>query len=211
MTPFAAQFISKLSQYDWSDLDEAHRNLESLLDTLRANRQWLVSEFRGHSLEQRLSTAFFSREPSTHFKWLVFRDPFLRFEVWVHEYKCKELLRPGYAVVPHNHVNQFSSLILSGGFTHISYEVDRESHDQTSFYDMRVSHESSFSRDMIYTLSSNRIHSLDHIQEGTTTLVVSSRSVKPFSEEFNFKNKKIIRHYPLSARVQDAYPFLDRI
>ena len=171
-------------------------------------RDLLRDEFRSHSPAQRNSTALSSREPSTHFKWLIFRDPLFRFEVWLHEYKNKELLRPGYAVVPHNHVYHFSSLILSGGFKHVSYAVSRSGDDEAT---LRVADERSFSRSMIYTLTCDEVHSLDDIQEGTTTLIVNSASKKAFSEEFNLKTGRVVKHYPLPVRVKESYPFLDHI
>jgi hypothetical protein len=73
------------------------------------------------------------------------------------------------------------------------------------------SRNTSFSKNMIYTLTSDKVHSLSDIQEGTTTLVVNSASTKPFSEEFNSKTRQIIRHYPLTVRVKKSYPFLDQI
>jgi predicted metal-dependent enzyme (double-stranded beta helix superfamily) len=210
MTAFFAQFIAKLTDRDWSDVTETHRFLETLLHDINANRELLRDEFRSHSAVQRACTALSSREPSTHFKWLIFRDPLSRFEVWLHEYKNKELLRPGYAVVPHNHVYHLSSLILSGGFRHISYRVTRNV-DEEFFQDIRVTDERLFSRDTVYTLTSDAVHSLDDIQDGTTTLVINSASTKPFSEEFNLKSGKIVKHYPLPVRVKDSYPFLDQI
>jgi hypothetical protein len=211
MTTFVEKFLVPLIERDWSCLTDSHRFLESLLENLNARRDWLRDEFKSHSCRERFSKALASREPSTHFKWLMFRDSNFRFEVWLHEYKSKELLKPGYAVVPHNHVYQFSSLILSGGFKHISYEVCRSREAESTFDALRVSGERVVSKNMIYTLTADHIHSLSEIQEGTTTLVVNSASLKPFSEEFNLEDRRIIKHYPLPVRIRESYPFLDRI
>ena len=211
MTRFFEQIVSKLSEHTWSNLTESHSLIESLLEKLKSERDLLRDEFKAHSPIERLSTALASREPTTHFKWLIFRDPGFRFEVWLHEYKSKELLRPGYAVVPHNHVYQFSSLILTGGFRHIAYKVSRSSQDETSFDDIRVSAETSLNRNMIYTLTSDEVHSLAEIQEGTITLVINSASNRTFSEEFNMQSRRVIKHYPLPVRVKTSYPFLDQI
>jgi len=209
MTAFFSKFITKLSEHEWTDLTKSHQFIESLLHNINTDRDLLRSELRSHSQGERVSLALSSREPSTHFKWLIFRDPLLRFEVWLHEYKNKELLRPGYAVVPHNHVYDFSSLILSGGFKHISYIVSKNSNE--TIKEIRVADETSFCRNMIYTLTAEAVHSLDDIQEGTTTLVVNSASTKMFSEEFNLKTGMVIRHFPLPVRAKESYPFLDYI
>jgi len=208
---FREKIINPLEDFDWTDLTVAHRAIEGLLHELKNNRHWLREEFLNHSPAERFETAMSSREPTTHFKWLIFRDPRCLFEAWIHEYKGAELLRPGYAIVPHNHVYDFTSLILNGGFKHISYSISRDQVDPGLVNDCRVSDEFSITKDQVYTLGSDQIHSLTEIQPQTTTMVINSRSRKPFSEEFNLITRRIVRHYPLPSRVAESYPFIDYI
>jgi predicted metal-dependent enzyme (double-stranded beta helix superfamily) len=116
-----------------------------------------------------------SHETSTHYKWLIHRDVSRRFTLWVHDYKPAELRQPGYAEVPHNHRYDLCSIILSGGYTSVLYDVS------DGVVPLK---RDSFAAGDVLSLSHHDVHSLTDVSEGTLTLFVEGPTVRNFSSAF---------------------------
>lgn len=211
MTPFFKTLIRSLNQIGWGDLPEAHRRVEELLRDINSNRELLRQEFASHTPQRRQRISRYSTEPSTHYKWFVYKQPEIGYEVWVHEYKLKEYRKPGYAQVPHNHRYWFSSLILGGGFKHRFYDIERGTKEESSFTDINIVGEHFYDKGNVYTLNPDTIHSITDIADPTTTFIISSKAVKQFSEEFDVSTRRIVRHNPFSTRTETGYPFIDQV
>ncbi|HEX8566006.1 MAG TPA: hypothetical protein VF648_10085 [Pyrinomonadaceae bacterium] len=209
MTQILKQIIDSLDSQNWSDLPATFSKINDLLTHINSNRNLLYEELASESFAERVSIAKKSKEVSTHFKWCIHKEERLGYNVWIHEYKDKQSRRLGYAEVLHNHRYWFSSLILSGGFEHYRYNVERI--DDFSFKQISVTEVINYSKGDIYTIDSDVVHTLKNIKDSTLTLVIGSKGIKPYSEEFVPSTKKINRHYPFLSRIEKEYPFLKKI
>jgi hypothetical protein len=193
--------ITSLDSIDWCERNIAHQEVEHLLFGVKAN-------FIQFQLEiDNLSEVFIhnlgknSVETPTHYKWLFYENEKSDYKIWFHQYKSAINKNAGYAVVPHNHRYWFSSFILSGGFTSLTYQVNRLNED--TIENNTLVGEWHLNEGEIYTLSSDTVHSLDDIQKSTWTLIIQSKQVKTFSESFSLETKKIYRHYAFESRIDE--------
>lgn len=197
MSSCVEDLIESLNRLDWSAC-ETQAEVAHLLKGVR--RGWTnVKNFCGARLE---GFAHLGAERTTHYKWYLHREPAHGYRIWLHEYKPQLERRPGYAIIPHNHLYWFASFIISGGFTHRIYSVRRCIEDESRLAEIRVAGDTAFRQGAVYTVDIPTIHSLENLAEGTLTLVVQSRDLLTYSESFDAEKQIIRKHYPFSERAK---------
>ena len=205
MKPFLRQFVESLRSINWSNVSIAHSNIERLLKDVYRDKESLYKEIESHDLREREYRGKKSYNLPTHLKWYLHRDLNKQFEIWIHEYKPEALRGRGYANVPHNHRYWFTSLLLRGSFTHKIYEVEGKQSDLLSFGSMQMIGHWPMSQGDVYTLDSDKIHSLTQIDDTTLTLIVSSRQIREYSEEFVPATREIRRHDTIENIASHRY------
>lgn len=207
MTESFADYLASLNTLDWSELSSTYTSVDKLLRHLDSQRHLLIKYLEMTDHKELIRRIDLSHELTTHYKWFIHKDISARYSVWIHEYKNKALRRLGYAGVLHDHRYWFSSLVLCGGFTHTFYSLNK-SLDASSFDERWVGDEKRFIRGNVYTMNPDMIHSIEEIEDPTITLVIRSKAIKPYSNEYDLNSKSIVHHYPLPTRAAGGYPFL---
>lgn len=138
-----------------------------------------------------------SVEKTTHYKWFLGGGPGKGFELWLHEYKPRNLRRTGHATVAHNHRFWLTSLILSGGFTDTRYA--RISGDVEPLIEPIAQRSMDPGSTMV--IDPEEIHSLTALQDRTISLVVQSRPVRSYSEVF--EDGEVRRYFDLEAKLAE--------
>jgi hypothetical protein len=145
-----------------------------------------------------------SRETTTHFKWLLACDRARGSKVWLHEFKPPCERRPGYASTVHNHRYPFAAVALSGGYTNKRYRV---AYEQRSLrvISCDLVHSDELLAGSAYTMQPDEYHSVDDIEDGTTTLVLEHAAVAAvsYSLELEQRGDRMTKHVPLEVRVKD--------
>ena len=183
-----AEFLRSL---DWRDRSAAHENAAAYLTDLAPES--VLSDLRGDLERIDLSR---SVEKTTHYKWLLAAPPNEGFELWLHEYKPRELRRTGHATVPHNHRFWLTSLILRGGFTDTRYV--RAPGEPAGAAIEPVGNRSLRPGETM-VIDPDEIHSLSGLEDGTLSLVVQSEPVRSYSEVF--EDGQVRRYSDLEARL----------
>ena len=138
-----------------------------------------------------------SVEKTTHYKWFLGGGTNREFELWLHEYKPRELRRTGHATVPHNHRFWLTSLILRGGFADTRYarcEPEGE-------LPIEPIAERSLETGDTMVIDPEEIHSLSELRNGTISMVVQSKSIRSYSEVF--EDGGVRRYSDLEAKLAE--------
>ncbi len=190
-----------------TDYLESHVNNQNnddiveILDDLYHNRLEFEKLLQSVLKKPANKVHLYSHETATHYKWHIYTNQQQSYRLWLHEYKKKDLVRFGYATVPHNHRYSFASLILRGGFKHELYQIERIPNNHHTFKNLSLLETSDFELGKIYTIDSNQVHSLSNIQDDTLTFIVERQSTRDYSEEFDLKNKQITRHFSFEWKI----------
>jgi predicted metal-dependent enzyme (double-stranded beta helix superfamily) len=203
--------ISSLDKLNWDSAFETHKIVNHLLESLNQSRVSFKSSLVSLPSSKLEIIASNSVETSTYFKWGLHKDEHRRYVIWLHEYKSATRRQAGYANTAHNHRYWFTSLILCGGFTHISYDVKRSKSDNEQVQRIFETRRVFFPIGTIYTVNPEDIHSLDELVDPTLTLIVQSKAIKAYSEAFSLTDNKITLHHSFEARTQKFSEIVDLI
>ena len=203
--------IASMEKLSICDIDEAQARLFQLISGVNNVLQDIHCLLEKQSTEKWNITARLSFETSTHFKWRIYETNNKVFQLFLHEYKQKDLMRPGYAITPHNHRYWFASRIINGGFNHIKYSISEKEKDSFNPECVSISENRLFSRDDAYQLKVGEIHSLNNIDEKTITLVVQSHPIREYSEEYRLDSGRVIKHIPTSSRQEKLLSLLKSV
>lgn len=169
--------IEKLSVIDWDDRQWRKQAIDILLGSDH-NLMGAVSNYvKSWDGETRTARLNGSHETSTHYKWLIHRDADLRFTLWLHDYKSRSRRKAGYAQVPHNHRYDLCSIILSGGYESILYDVSG---------DISEINREALSPGGILSLGYDDVHALESIRDNTKSLFVEGPTMRNYSTAFPF-------------------------
>jgi hypothetical protein len=197
---YTGEIIAFLDSLQWINLNETFEEIADRLRKINNERQFIRKEFESlddNEMSRRISL---SHETSTHYKWFVHKNNSLGYSIWIHEYKTQSARRFGYAEVPHNHRYWFSSLILRGGFENQLFAVTPSAPVET-FQDLQLIQTDHHEKGSVYIVNPDTIHSINHLQDPTWTLLIRSRGVRLFSDAFDPNTKSVTHHYPFSSRV----------
>lgn len=141
-----------------------------------------------------------SRETSTHYKWFIFETMDGSYQLFLHEYKSKQLMRPGYALTAHNHRYWFTSKVLRGGFRHLKYLIPEVENNHFSPKQVAILEDIVLTAGDVYQVLLGEVHSLKEIEENTLTLVLQSKAERDSSEEFVLDEGTLVSHIPIQKR-----------
>jgi hypothetical protein len=187
-----ASLRKELNTLDWSSRNTAHAAAAETFAIVGPDH--LMAAF-GTSLPSSVDVNK-SVEKTSHYKWFLGGPPDESFELWLHEYKPRDLRREGHATVAHNHRFWLSSLLLRGGFTDSRYRRDESSPSLLK----RIGSRRLAPGDAM-VIDADEIHSLSDLEDGTITLVVQSAPVRSYSEVFENGSMKV--YFDLEARLTE--------
>jgi predicted metal-dependent enzyme (double-stranded beta helix superfamily) len=193
------RLMEGLERVDWTGYDW-RKEVSDLLEDPLALRAEIVGLMSGWNRDERRSKIYGCHETSTHYKWLIYRNPDAGFTVWAHGYKSANQRRPGYAEIPHNHRYDLCSILLQGGYTSVSYEYD-------SSEGLTATSRGHFGPGDVLSLTHEEIHSLEQIVDGTQSLFIEGPTRKHFSTAFPAGGEPV-RHYDFDGRWND---FIDHM
>jgi predicted metal-dependent enzyme (double-stranded beta helix superfamily) len=185
--------LERLSRLDWARRADAHAAAEiefssvdvpALLEELRQSSRDLIQ------LER-------SVEKTTHYKWFLREASDSSFELWLHEYKPRQLRRTGHATVAHNHRFWLTSTILRGGFTDTRYA--RSPTRSCALIEPIQSRSLKVGDTLL--IDPEGIHSLSDLRDGTISMVVQSSPVRSYSEVF--EGGRVRRYSDLEAKLAE--------
>lgn len=178
-----------LARLDWLEQPRAHRAAQRSFATIDDPGR-LLAEIAAD--DPRRTEHDRSSEKTTHFKWFVAEDPDDRFSLWLNTYKPSTHRRTGHAEVAHNHRFWFTSLVLSGGFTHATFTADGPT--------LTLSNEITLRAGDSFIVDPAEIHALRDLQDETVTLIVQSRPVRAFSDVY--EGGAVTRYHDLPSSRQ---------
>jgi hypothetical protein len=160
--------------------------------------RWLTSR----SLEADPNViAGFSRETSTHYKWLLAADAASRGRVWLHEFKSVGERRRGYAMSIHNHRYAFNTIVLAGGYTNTRFQVDFDTASLV-VHNYRIVTSDSVPVDATYSMDPAEYHRIDDIEDGTRSIVMEFAPASVSSYSIDEHDARMLRHVPIEVRAQ---------
>jgi hypothetical protein len=183
---------------DWPEVDQLFQAWVRDADL----RNLLKTHLGGLSGPAADAVAARSRETTTHFAWCLLDEPADPFSVWLHEYKPHGDWRPGYADSVHNHRYHFCTTILAGGYTHERYAVElNPAGDAISAAQLRTSRNCPAGAGG--HLLADEFHRIPVAADGTMTVLVKSRAVRPWSLSYDPATGASQRHVPVEHRLDD--------
>jgi hypothetical protein len=200
------RFIDRLATASWPGGGAVDRQAERFLSLIRVKSAEFRAELSGlaHAEFDRLAAA--SRETPTHYKWHLHTVPGKAFVIWLHEYKPAPLRGGGYATSIHNHRYGLSSLVLSGGYRHLGYAVERDARGG-------VIAERTWTRDVrpgsCYSIDAEDFHQITDLVDGTVTLVVQHPAVRTYSTSVDLSGHRLVHHYPVESRYDELRRLLN--
>jgi hypothetical protein len=194
------QFVGHVVSSCWPNDDVVHRQAERFLASVRGRLDDLVSALSQLRVEEFAHMTVRSRETSTHYKWHLHADPQHRFVLWLHEYKTAGLRSPGYADSIHNHRYGLSSLVLSGGYTHMRFVVRRDPAEGRALVNRVAAHQ--LGPGSTYSISADEFHRVADLVDGTVTLVVEHPAIRAYSTSVDTAGH-VLHHYPIEARYDE--------
>lgn len=141
-----------------------------------------------------------SRETPTHYKWHMFSASDKPCTIWLHEYKPRSIRSVGYAQTIHNHRYPMSALLLAGGYRCNTYTVKQIS-DQC--IDVLATGSRLVTSGSIYSMRANDFHSVTEIKDGTVSILVQGRAVRPYSISVNTESCRASCHVPIEGRLDN--------
>lgn len=168
-----------------------------------------VEEFRG-DLERLEDVNFqcilpLSRETPTHYKWHMCTVPDKSFSIWLHEYKPRATRSDGYAQTIHNHRYPMSALLLAGGYRYTQFVVHVGKEQQASAQTVSSQLVTAGS---IYSMQERDFHSVTEIQDGTVSLIIQGRPLRPFSISVDAESRRVSYHVPIEGRLENLRSIL---
>jgi hypothetical protein len=156
-----------------------------------------------------------SRETPTHYKWFLYGTGPADVNIWLHQFKETTSGNSSYARSLHNHRYGFVSLMLSGGYETVGFELttDNRLADGTSIESVRESSRMLLTPGESYTVSADEFHRIENVREGTATLVVQFPPVRTFSLSFDATTGTLRQHRNLAddrAGFARAYAHIPR-
>lgn len=142
-----------------------------------------------------------SRETPTHYKWHLGTAPDKSFTIWLHEYKPHAIRSGGYAQTIHNHRYPMTALLLAGGYRYTQYEVGHTGADRPA--EVRTVSSRQITGGAIYSMRESDFHSVTEIQDGTVSLLVQGRSLRPYSISVDAQSCRVSRHVPIEGRINN--------
>src|ERR1700722_7488391 len=115
--------IHELTAINWDDDVEWRKLAVDIIVSAESLAEKIADYMQSWEPSTRAAMMDASHETSSHYKWLLYRSSDPRFTVWLHDYKPASASGPGYAQVPHNHRYALCSILLSGGYESIWYDV----------------------------------------------------------------------------------------
>lgn len=186
----SASLVAALGALDWADPGPAHHAAQRLLAAIDDPRS-LLSEIA--AADPARTEYDRSSEKTTHFKWFVAEDPGERFSLWLNTYKPATHRRTGHAEVAHNHRFWFTSLVLSGGFTHATFTADGPQ--------LTLADETMLRAGDSFVVDPAEIHALRDLQDETVTLIVQSTPVRAYSDVYEGGTVTRYHDLPSSRRA----------
>lgn len=186
MTIGLSPLQTRLSALDWSSPVSAHHDAQRVFAEIADPCQLLSGIAAADPARTEHDR---SSEKTTHFKWFVGEDPDERFSLWLNAYKPATHRRTGHAEVAHNHRFWFTSLVLSGGFTHATFTADGPK--------LTLSDEVTLHAGDSFVIDPAEIHALRDLQDETVTLIVQSNPVRAFSDVY--ENGTVTRYGDLPS------------
>jgi hypothetical protein len=185
---------SALSGDNASDPQNIESVLGSFYKRLAAFRREL-GDLSEHSFHEMLPR---SRETPTHYKWHLFANDDDGVQVWLHEYKPKTTRSGGYAQTIHNHRYSMSALLLTGGYCYRGYKVTIN--EDGLHADVQVADSWDICEGGAYSMTPDEFHSVTEIQDGTVSLMIQGRAVRPHSTSIEPGSGRLIHHLPIEHR-----------
>ena len=142
-----------------------------------------------------------SRETPTHYKWHLGTAPDKSFTIWLHEYKPGAIRSGGYAQTIHNHRYPMTALLLTGGYRCTQYEVSHTAADEAA--EVRTISSRQITGGAIYSMRESDFHSVTEIQDGTVSLLVQGRPLRPYSISVDAQSCRVSRHVPIEGRINN--------
>jgi hypothetical protein len=130
----------------------------------------------GWTAEERDHYCGRSNETPSHYKWLLHEFSAAPVVVWLHEYKEERRRGPGYSQIPHDHRYAFCSIMLAGSFESVAYAPGRP---------MARLGVTAVRAGEWLSLGHDDIHALDHIADGTHTLVFQGPILRNYSTGYD--------------------------
>lgn len=142
-----------------------------------------------------------SRETTTHYKWMLASDRVEGTKVWLHEFKPASERRPGYAASVHNHRYPFTAIAVAGGYSNVRYDVGFDPGslrvERCDVIDLRRIREG-----LSYSMTPEEYHAVDDIEDGTKTLIMEFAAVSATSFSYDLTGDQMTRHVTLEARLE---------
>jgi hypothetical protein len=154
--------------------------------------QWLKESA---SLDQLGASA---RETSTHYVWPVYTTA-SGYRIVINEFKNPGKMTAGYATTVHNHRYSFASLMLSGRYRQVSYDVEMNGYGQAT--GLCEIGSDSLAPGSIVTVTDDLFHRITDIENRTMTLIIRCPAVKDASISVDIRTLMTSRHLPVEARV----------
>ncbi len=141
-----------------------------------------------------------SRETPTHYKWFLYGTDPAGVNIWIHQFKETTAGTSSYARSIHNHRYGFVSLMLSGGYETVAFELTTHDRlaDGTSIESVRESSRMLLTPGESYTVGADEFHRIENVREGTATLVVQFPPVRTFSLSLDATTGTLRQHRNLA-------------
>ena len=141
-----------------------------------------------------------SRETPTHYKWHICTAPDKSFSIWLHEYKPRATRSGGYAQTIHNHRYPMSALLLAGGYryTQLTVHVGKDQRASVKTVSSQL-----VSGGSIYSMQDRDFHSVTEMQDGTVSLIIQGRPLRPFSISVDAESRRVFYHVPIEGRIEN--------
>jgi hypothetical protein len=141
-----------------------------------------------------------SRETPTHYKWHICTAPDKSFSIWLHEYKPRATRSGGYAQTIHNHRYPMSALLLAGGYRYTQFTVHVGKDQRAS---VKTVSSQLVSGGSIYSMQDRDFHSVTEMQDGTVSLIIQGRPLRPFSISVDAESRRVFYHVPIEGRIEN--------
>ena len=141
-----------------------------------------------------------SRETPTHYKWHICTAPDKSFSIWLHEYKPRATRSGGYAQTIHNHRYPMSALLLAGGYRYTQFTVHVGKDQRAS---VKTVSSQLVSGGSIYSMQDRDFHSVTEMQDGTVSLIIQGRPLRPFSISVDAEARRVSYHVPIEGRLEN--------
>ena len=170
---FALQHMNATQDYEMFSA-AVIRELRTRQHSLAVVKEYIKSL----SLEERDLLLTRSTERSTHYKWCLASSSHRGIRIWLHTYKEWASGETAFAASIHNHRYSFVSSILQGSLHEQRWLPAGNS-------TINSANKTTYKTGDIYSISSQEIHSIEHADPHTISLVVQGPAVSIATNVFN--------------------------